>query len=218
MDNSNKFHSQKFCLKNLDRPLLNIVQKPMSAPSRLCQVACSHTTDSSCAIARLHQSCTPAAKTGAPSSSFRPISHQQHKSKICICLARQSENSRTTNDASTSGRLAPAAASRQQVFTNCSFVSAAFIAVAAAIRLAAPVTGPYLFKSNQPAVQALLQSECIQFVCSKVQQLVLSYVHDISIHRYHAYVNHSKLQTCMRLQSAMATWQIMLWSHWQQQA
>ena len=142
----------------------------MIAPSRLCQVACSHTTDSSCANASICQvSCTPAAKTWAPSSSFRAISHQEaqhHRLKICICLAQQSENSQTTNDASTSGRLQPAAASRQQVFTNCSTVSAAFVAVAAAIRLAAPVTGPFLFKSDQSAVQALLQSEFIQFIRS----------------------------------------------------
>lgn len=142
----------------------------MIAPSRPCQVACSHTTDSSYAIASICQvSSTPAAKTWATSSSFRPISHQEaqhHRLKSCICLAQQSEHSQAKIDASTSGRLEPAAASRQQVFTNCSIVSAAFVAVAAAIRLAAPVTGPFLFKSDQSAVQTLLQSEFIQFVCS----------------------------------------------------
>ena len=148
----------------------------MSAPSRLCQVPCSHTTDNSRAVAKLCQtSWTPATKTWAPCSVFRPISHQkaQHcKLRGCVCLSQQSENSRATNDARTSGRLGPAAASRQQVFANCSIVSAAFIAVATVIRLAAPATGPYLFKSDQSAVQALLQSEFIRVCAPCIQQLL----------------------------------------------
>lgn len=141
----------------------------MSAPARLYEATCQHTPSTSLVVARnCKATCRYSTKTWASCGSLKPTPHhkpQQHTSKRSICHAHDSENGQTTNEASTSARPAPAVASRQQIFVNCSIVSAAFIAVAAAIRVAAPVTGPYLFKSNQSAVQALLQSEFFQHTC-----------------------------------------------------
>lgn len=141
----------------------------MSAPARWCEAACHHTPSTWLAVSRICQATRGySAKTWASCGSLRPTPHQKNKQqtlKGCRCHAHDSENGQATNEASTSARPAPAVASRQQVFTNCSIVSLAFTAVAAAIRVAAPVTGPYLFKSNQSAVQALLQSKFSQLIC-----------------------------------------------------
>ena len=150
----------------------------MSAPARLCEAACKHipstwlTVSTICTATRRYST-----KTWASGGSLRPTPHQQTQQqtfKGCICHAHDSENGQATNEASTSARPVPASASRQQVFTNCSIVSLALIAVAAAIRVAAPVTGPYLFKSNQSAVQALLQSKSSQLICF-VHMVVTAY-------------------------------------------
>lgn len=170
----------------------------MSAPARLYETTRQHTPSTSLVVARISKAtCRYSTNSWASCGSLRPTPYQktqQQTSKGCICHAHDSENGQTTNEASTSARPAPAVASRQQVFTNCSIVSAAFIAVAAAIRVAAPATGPYLFKSNQSAVQALLQSKFSRLICFVLTVMAML------ICPYHVYIH----TTCMWLVKSSA--------------
>lgn len=136
--------------------------KPMRAPARLHGAPCPHRTNTSAVVvSTCMTACIPSAKTPPfcckvlQPSQLKPLTDVRRKR--CICHA-QPDNNRTTDEARFSKRQSLPTASRQQILTNCCAVSAAFVAVAAAIRLAAPVTGPYLFQSDQSAVQALLQS------------------------------------------------------------
>ena len=106
--------------------------------------------------------------TLACACTARPLPHTHEQSLLRgsksarrICLAQPPETSQIIPESSTSGKASSAKTSRQQVFASCSIVSAAFAAAAAAIRLAAPVTSPYLFKTDQSAVQTLLHSKCL---------------------------------------------------------
>lgn len=73
---------------------------------------------------------------------------------VCHCI--QSDDYQTAEEPSTSGRPLPTV-SRQQVFINCSVVSAVFAAAATGLRLATPIINPFVFRNDPAAVQALLQ-------------------------------------------------------------
>lgn len=181
----------------------------MRAPARLHEAPSPHSANGAAVGLRRNTICPHKAqpfcyKVQAPPQLKTLMDVRSHR---CTCHAQQPNDNRTTDEASTSKRLSPA--TRQQIFTNCSAVSAAFVAVAAAIRRAAPVTGPYLFRSDQSAVQSLLQSMLLRLNSKKQHlQKQLACIWAIR-HRF---------SLCVRLQLVVVTTQTMLWSHWQQQA
>ena len=140
----------------------------MITPAIVSHIGCRHDVLPVAQSSRRSSSHSPSGHTLAPACFVQPLSHtQKHivsrgsESARYICLAQPHENSQITPKPSTSERAATAKSSRQQVLTSCSIVSAAFVAIAAVIRLAAPVTSPYFFKSDRSAVQTLLHSECL---------------------------------------------------------
>lgn len=91
---------------------------------------------------------------------------------VCHCI--QSDDYQTAEEPSTSGRPLPTV-SRQQVFINCSVVSAVFAAAATGLRLATPIINPFVFRNDPAAVQALLQggSAMNQCLCCLITFFVL---------------------------------------------
>jgi len=86
------------------------------------------------------------------------------------CQSSQADDQHITPEPSTSGRPLPSV-SRPQVFQNCCAVSAALAAAGAGIRAVAPVVSAGLFKTEAPAVQALLQSEYTYFALKSEHDL-----------------------------------------------